>query len=129
MFCKHCGHEINDTAVICPNCGVATDNMPLATNKATAQPENKKVNGLAIAGMVCAIVGMVGGNYIFCIPSIVGLILSIVGMVKVKEYNSGYGFALAGIIIGAVSLVIWLLLWVFVIWFFWVNIFWVIGTF
>lgn len=113
MFCRHCGHEINDNAVICPNCGVATDNyMAVAKPVATDQ----KFNGLALAGMICAIVGIIGGNYIFCIPSIVGLILSIVGMVKVKEYKSGYGFALAGIIVGAIGLVIWLMVWIFFGW-------------
>lgn len=88
MFCKHCGKEINDSAVICPNCGVATDNYTAVVKPADS---SQKFNGFALAGMICAIVGLVGGNYIFCIPSIVGLILSIVGMVKVKEYNSGFG--------------------------------------
>ena len=50
----------------------------------------------------------------FCIPSIVGLILSIIGMVKVKEYKSGFGFALSGIILGAVGLVTWFCLWLLV---------------
>ncbi|MDE6667486.1 MAG: DUF4190 domain-containing protein [Clostridia bacterium] len=116
MFCKYCGKEVNDNALICPNCGVATDNyMQVAKPVGTQQ----KTNGLAIAGMICVIVGLIGGDYLFCIPSIVGLILSIVGMVKVKEYNSGFGFALTGIIIGAISLLIWLIVWIIIgsLWF------------
>ena len=27
MFCKNCGKELDDKAVICPGCGVATDNF------------------------------------------------------------------------------------------------------
>ena len=27
MFCKKCGKEIDDAAVICPACGVQTDNF------------------------------------------------------------------------------------------------------
>lgn len=123
MFCRHCGHEINDNAVICPNCGVATDNYA-AVAKPAATATDQKFNGLALAGMICAIVGIIGGNYIFCIPSIVGLILSIVGMVKVKEYKSGYGFALAGIIVGAIGLLVWLILWFTVIWVLWLG--WII---
>ena len=116
MFCKHCGHELNANAIICTNCGMATENYT-AVAKPVDSPS--QVNGLAIAGMICAIVGLIGGDFFFCIPSIVGVILSIVGMVKVKEYNSGFGFALAGIIVGAISLLIWLIYWVFVgiIWF------------
>ena len=118
MFCKHCGHEVNDNAIICPNCGVATDNYNKASNP-SGNNSNQRFNGLALAGMICAIAGMIGGNYIFCIPSIVGLVLSIIGLIKVKEYNSGYGFALAGIIVGAISLFIWLIVWIWLgaIWF------------
>ena len=116
MFCKYCGHEVNENALICPNCGVATENYTAVAKPVALQ---QKSNGFAIAGMICVIVGLIGGNYLFCLPSIVGLILSIVGMVKVKEYNSGFGFALTGIIIGAISLIIWLIVWVFLgmVWF------------
>lgn len=27
MFCKNCGKEIDNNAVVCPGCGVATDNF------------------------------------------------------------------------------------------------------
>lgn len=116
MYCKHCGHEVNENAIICPNCGVATENYMAVAKPAESQ---SKFNGLALAGMICAIVGLVGGDYIICIPSIVGLILSIIGMVKVKEYNSGFGFAITGIIVGAISLLIWSIVWIFLgtIWF------------
>lgn len=119
MYCSHCGKEINDNAVICPNCGVATANYTAVAKP--AGPE-QKLNGLALAGMICAIVGIIGGNWIWCIPSIVGLVLSIVGMVKVKEYKSGYGFALAGIIVGAVGLLIWLIFWGLIVWGIWLDI-------
>lgn len=32
MFCTHCGKELNDQAVICPNCGVPTGNYKSSTN-------------------------------------------------------------------------------------------------
>lgn len=28
MFCKNCGAEIDDKAVVCPKCGVAVGNIP-----------------------------------------------------------------------------------------------------
>ena len=113
MFCKNCGKEINENAIICPNCGVATDNYMKVSSPVGF---DQKLNGLALAGMICGIVGLIGGNYMFCIPLIVGLILSIIGMVKVKEYKSGFGFALSGIILGAVGLVTWFCLWIFFFW-------------
>lgn len=33
MFCKNCGKEIADNAVICVNCGVATQNAPVTSSK------------------------------------------------------------------------------------------------
>ena len=32
MFCKNCGKEIDDKAVICPNCGCSTEKELEATN-------------------------------------------------------------------------------------------------
>lgn len=142
MFCSKCGKELVDGAVICPNCGTATGNFYNISAPALlpAAPEVKRTNGLAIAGMVCAIAGavgaitigiwiaiwagFVGALFFLFLPSFVGLILSIVGMVKVKEYKSGFGCALAGIIIGALSVVAWVALFGF-----WFVIFclWVVG--
>ena len=109
MFCKHCGHEVNDNAIICPNCGVATDNMTPAV-PITATPQ-KGVNGFAIAGLVLGIVGLLGGNYAFLIPGIVGLILSIVGMVKSKQYAAP-GLALAALIVSIIAFLIWVIIWI-----------------
>lgn len=107
MFCKNCGKEIDDKAAICIYCGVATDNMP----KDEGRVLKKGVNGLAIAGFVLALVGLFGGNYLFLIPSIVGLPLSIVGMVKIRSHTCG-GLAIAGLIINLISFAIWLLVWI-----------------
>ena len=113
MFCKHCGKEIDDKAVVCVHCGVPTDNMPssgIMQNTFQYQPE-KPVNGLAIAGLVVSIVGLFGGNYLFLIPSIVGLILSIVGMAKAKNHSL-YGLAIAALIVSIIAFVIWLIIWI-----------------
>lgn len=48
MFCKNCGKEINDNAVVCPECGVATDKLQQQTAPAAAPT---KTNGWAIAGL------------------------------------------------------------------------------
>ena len=90
MFCKYCGKEVNENAVICPNCGVATDNY----NKATVAPEQK--NTMALIGFILSF-----------FVAIAGLVISIIAYKNAKkpEYNGdGKSFALAGIIISAVSL-------------------------
>ena len=90
MFCKNCGKEVNDNAVICPNCGVPTDNY----NRSASAPEQK--NTLALVGFILSF-----------FVSIAGLIVSIIAYKNAKkpEFNGdGKNFALAGIIISAVSL-------------------------
>ena len=110
MFCKNCGKEISDSAVVCPNCGVATDNMLQATSAiTTGQP--KSANGFAIAGLVLGLVGLFGGNYAFLIPGLIGLILSIVGMVKSKQYAAP-GLALAALIVSIITFLIWLIIFI-----------------
>lgn len=93
MFCKNCGSQINDEAVVCPHCGVATEKMPAAA--ATAAPANK-TNVLAIVGFVLSF-----------FSTIIGLVCSIIGykQANTPEYNgNGKGLALAGIIISSIEI-------------------------
>lgn len=94
MFCKNCGKEINDNAVICPYCGVATGkNMPAASG--SERSTGSSTNGFAIAGFVLS----------FFIP-LLGLIFSIVGLRKADECGSGRGLAIAGIVISILDMVL-----------------------
>ena len=56
-YCKNCGTQIDDAAVICPHCGVAQDKMTVASSDDTGS------FGWGVLG--------------FCIP-LVGLILFLV---------------------------------------------------
>lgn len=92
MFCKNCGKEINDDAVICPNCGVQVRQFQ---NEKDVRAQSNE-NTIAVVGFV----------FSFLI-AIVGLICSIVGFKNaVKEGAPHKGLALAGIIISAVSMVL-----------------------
>ena len=52
-------------------------------------------NGFAVAGLILA----------FFSP-LLGLIFSIIGLTKAREYNSGKGLAIAGIVISVLSFII-----------------------
>ncbi len=53
MFCRVCGKEINDQAVICPNCGCATgNNMP-------NQIANNGNIGWGILGFFIPLIGLI----------------------------------------------------------------------
>ena len=85
MFCKYCGNEINEKAIVCPHCGVAVNN--------TVCPScEQKTNVLAIVGLIMA----------FFMP-IAGLVCSIIGYKKEREYtDNSKPMALAGIIISSI---------------------------
>ncbi len=93
MFCKNCGKELDDRAVICPYCGVPTG---VSEDNKIYDYQATRTNGYAIAGFVLS----------FFI-ALLGLIFSIIGLRKVDEYNSGKGFSIAGIVISIVSMVLY----------------------
>ena len=97
MYCHNCGSEIDDNAVICPRCGVATANM-----EQTKQPQAAKseTNSMAVVGFILSF-----------FVAIAGLIVSIIGLRKAPEYGgNGKGLAIAGIIISAASMALAFLL-------------------
>ncbi|MDE7380046.1 MAG: DUF4190 domain-containing protein, partial [Clostridia bacterium] len=78
-----------------------------------AQP--KRTNGFAIAGFVVSLVSLYLGVYL-CIAPIVGLVLSIVGITKSKQYSSCNGLAIAGLVISIITLCFWGLIWLILGW-------------
>ena len=95
MYCKNCGKQIEDKAVICPHCGVATDRYALITQPAVQTSKN---NGFAIAGFVLSF---------FSYLAILGLVFSCIGLnySKQPEYNgNGKSLSVAGIAISCVML-------------------------
>lgn len=76
--------------------------------------EPKGVNGLAIAGFVVSLLSL-GLGYFYAIASVVGLILSAVSMGMRKKYASCNGLGIAGLVIGIISTVIWVIVWLYAI--------------
>ena len=68
-YCRECGKEINDKAVICPNCGCATGVKGLPTDK------DNGVLGWFVLSFILSCVGAVIGGLLW------GIILSLVGIV------------------------------------------------
>ena len=69
---------------------------PYGSGPGFGQPTENPGKTLGIVGMICSIIWPI---------SIVGLIISIVAMVKSRKARMGNGFALAGIIIGAIGVI------------------------
>jgi hypothetical protein len=76
-------------------------------------PQATGTNGMAIASLVCSLLGLLCG-----IGSIVGLILGFIALGRInKTGQGGRGMAIAGIAIGAISLVLSIV----------IGIFWAVG--
>lgn len=88
MYCKYCGSEIDDRAVICPKCGVATSEVQIQNSV------EQKTNTLAIVGFVLSFVVVIAG-----------LICSVIARKQIKQSGEGgMGLATAGMIISIVEL-------------------------
>ncbi|MBQ7923946.1 MAG: hypothetical protein IJ329_01415 [Clostridia bacterium] len=94
MYCKYCGKEVAENAVVCLNCG--------GWIQAEVKPRKQKeyVNGMAIAGFVCS----------FFIP-LLGWIFGGIGLNKANKNNGkGKGLAIAAIAVASASFLLGILL-------------------
>ena len=97
MFCPSCRANNAEGAVFCGSCGAR-----LATGAVASPP---KTSGLAIASLVLGVLGFCCGLF-----SITGLILGIVGLLKIGRSAGqlgGKGLAIAGICVSGAALVFW----------------------
>lgn len=111
MFCKNCGKELHNDAVMCVNCGKVVNAeffrtqpaLPAVQSAPNVQPAPmvKKVNGFAIAGFVLSFFGIVSW-----LCAVLGLVFSIIGVSSSKKTNSGKGLGIAGIVISSCGFVI-----------------------
>ena len=100
-YCSHCGVVVLDEAVVCPKCG-----CPAQRVNATTNCENKDWNGFALAGFIVSFYTV-----------LVGLVLSIVGLCQVKRNGgNGKGFAIAGIVITTLKILLYISIWILLIW-------------
>lgn len=90
MYCRNCGSEVNENAVVCVHCGALVDE-----NKLSAQTAPKG-NGNAVG-----LVGFILSFFPYTV--IAGFICSIIGYIRAKNGNLKYkNLSLAGIIISSV---------------------------
>ncbi|MCL2634793.1 MAG: hypothetical protein FWD34_09810 [Oscillospiraceae bacterium] len=129
--CSSCGSQIELGVAQCPNCGIEIkeDVQPQFTQQPPPQtiiinntkPASPPGKGLAIAAMILGIVSLLslpggivgdfiipGSGFVFgffgLVGAIVGLVLGVIGMKKMKDAGAPTGMALAGIIMCGILL-------------------------
>ena len=101
MFCRTCGKEVNDNAIICPHCGCALKNESIY---AEVKNDVKKINVMCLVGFILSMASLLIALY--GMVAIAGLVLSIVGVVQTNKTGERLrGLGIAGIIVAAVSLI------------------------
>ncbi|MDE5943151.1 MAG: hypothetical protein K2H30_02970 [Clostridia bacterium] len=92
QYCKSCGKELADEAIICTGCGCATDGFYSKPNKVSVQ-NTGELSLMALLGFIF--------SFLSCL---VGLILSCIAYKTAVNENDekSKNFAKAGIIISAV---------------------------
>ena len=106
-FCSNCGSEVGLDDNVCGNCGnVINNNASIPVNN--SQPiQNNQTDGFAVTGFILSLVSILccGGT------SFLGLIFSIIGLVNCnKTGKGGKELAIAGIVLSAIILIIFILL-------------------
>ncbi|MDX8383055.1 MAG: DUF4190 domain-containing protein [Ghiorsea sp.] len=106
MFCKECGKEINDKAVICVHCGETT-----AGKKDTSQSDSAMRILLPVGRSSYAVAA--GYLAFFSWVPIIGQLAIICGVLGIREIKSdkekhGMGRAWFGIILGAIFTIIYI---------------------
>ncbi len=88
MFCRTCGKEVNDNAIVCPNCGCLIDETSVIKSE-----EKPQKNGMAVAGFVCS----------FFMP-ILGWVFGGIGLSRAKKRNGkGKGLSVAALAVASVN--------------------------
>ena len=107
-FCGQCGTQVGDGA-FCPSCGNRTDGAAVATAggpPAVPPSQPRKTNALAIASFVLSL--MCG--------SILSVVLGHVALSQIRKTNEGgRGLAIAGLVIGYITLVLGIIFLIFLV--------------
>ncbi len=123
-FCPRCASPASDDAVTCATCGAPLSSVGGAPQppppQASPQPYGawpappfQRTNTLALVGFVIGLIGFLFGPL-----AIIGLVLSIIAYVQCRRSGSalkGRGFAVAGIVLSTVWLVLAVLVIVFAV--------------
>ena len=106
MYCKNCGHQIDDGSKYCPECGASQNTSFSSDYQYSGTPDYKneaRYNSVCIIGLVIS----AGSLFInmFGLLAVAGIIVSIAGLKSCKSRGEkGKVFAVIGIVIGIVSL-------------------------
>ena len=94
MYCKNCGNQLGENVMFCDKCGA----------RATVAKPQQQMNVLAIIGFIVACISFLLNFW--GIVGIAAVVLSSLGLIQInKNGEKGKKLAIAGIVLGAISIV------------------------
>ncbi len=124
MYCKHCGKELSDRALMCPECGEPVSEPQNIRPIQASQQDASACNTASVIGFIISLIGFVTGiilisialnsssaaflssAYIYLLPTFAGLGLCILGLIRCASLGGkGKGFAIAGICLSGIVLI------------------------
>ncbi len=126
-YCKNCGNKLDSDSKFCNKCGfnineninnIANNNINKTTN--TNQINSESFSGMAIAGLVLAILGfilMFINTYFGIFIGLLSLSLAATAQKHMKIFPNikGDGLATAAFIIGIIDIALSVILWIIMI--------------
>ncbi len=93
MFCKHCGKELFDEAMLCPNCGTPTNNKLNSNKQETANQATAPLGLIAlIFACIAFVTGIIFGAIIFSYEA--ALLLYLIGATSILPAFTAIGLAI-----------------------------------
>ncbi len=112
-YCKNCGLEIPVYANFCAKCGAPKMQEVNEINNyshSMYSQNYQSTNPLCVAGITIGI-GEIFTSLTMMLFSIIGLTLSIIGLIRCKKLNQkGSGLGIAGIVINSIILFYWIII-------------------
>jgi len=115
VFCSGCGHQIHETAISCPNCGMPQPRLTAQQDNATQIGKSPQTEPFwaAITSLVIGLIAITAtlddskwdGEtlYTFLICSMSGFVL---GIVSLNISNRGKKIALTGAVLSVIALIL-----------------------
>ncbi|WP_195542749.1 zinc-ribbon domain-containing protein [Massiliimalia timonensis] len=108
--CTRCGAPLETGEKFCTKCGEPIEKTMIINNQIISQ-NNKKNSGLGIAAFVLSVIGFMTSCFVIgIIFDIIAFVFAIIVLKKAKSNNLKKGFAVTGITISGVSLLLCVIL-------------------
>ena len=111
-YCKYCGAQLDDDAVVCSACGKSLEEQANQTIIIQQAPVEKSQNKCGVAGFVLSLIFSIGGLVGMLVFSplmfvqFLPFLLSLIGLIVGKKKDQKISLSVTGLIISGIQVVL-----------------------